>query len=362
MTLRSKGLAPLGAAGVPRYLPLSRKSPQGYQELFAVMSRVWSVLAAILVAVTAAAQQPVAEPQQRMSETVSVGYVMIPFTALDPKGRPIIDLRANEVALQVDGQPVTSDMFERSQNAPVSFTILLDGSGSMALAGKMDAARAAIGALLAHRQPGDEFALYVFAESVAREMVPPTEKPSDITDALAKVKPFGKTAFFDALATMPERSELGNNPSRAIILLSDGIDNASELSRPELARRLEGVAVPIYPLGIRDPDVAQMDAKLVREELSNIGILDEVAKLTGGKLTLGSTPQQIALAVAGLEKDLRAQYLIGFAPTGKGAVKYHHISLKLAGRVQTVRVRAGYLGTEPPLVASRGKNERKGSR
>jgi len=326
-----------------------------------VMKRVWSALGAILFALGAAAQQP-AEPQQKMSETVSVGYVMIPFTALDPKGRAIIDLKENEVALQVDGQPVRSDMFEKSQNAPVSFTILLDGSGSMALAGKMDAARAAIGALLAHRKPGDDFALYVFADSVAREMVPFTDKPADITDALAKVKPFGKTAFFDALSTMPERSQLGNNPTRAIILLSDGIDNASEITRPELARRLEGVAVPIYPLGIRDPYEMEKDAKQVVEELSDITILDQVAKLTGGKLTLGSTPQQIALAVAGLEKDLRAQYLIGFAPTGNGGIKYHRISLKLAGRVTTVRVRAGYLGTEPPLVATRGKNERKGSR
>ena len=324
------------------------------------MRSVSSLLLAALLAATAAAQT--SEPQQRMSESVSVGYVMIPFTALDPKGRAIVDLRANEVALQVDDQPVRSDMFERSQNAPVSFTILLDSSGSMALAGKMDAARAAIGALLAHRQPGDDFSLYLFDDSVAREMVPFTDKPAEITDALAKVKPFGKTAFFDALSTMPERTELGNNPTRAIILLSDGIDNASEITRPELARRLEGVAVPIYPLGIRDPHELKDESKRAREEMSDIGILDEVARLTGGKLTLGSTPQQIALAVAGLEKDLRAQYLIGFAPTGKGGVKYHRISLRLAGRVQTVRVRAGYLGTEPPLVASRGKNERKGSR
>jgi Ca-activated chloride channel homolog len=360
MTLRGQGLARIRAAGVPGNLFPFRKSPNDDQELFVVMKRAWSVLGAILFALGAAAQT--AEPQQKMSESVSVGYVMIPFTALDPKGRAIIDLHEDEVTLQIDGQPVRSDMFEKSQNAPVSFTILLDGSGSMGLAGKMDAARAAIGALLAHRKPGDDFSLYVFAESVAREMVPFTEKPADITDALAKVKPFGKTAFFDALSTMPERSELGNNPTRAIILLSDGIDNASEISRPELARRLEGVAVPIYPLGIRDPYEMEKDAKQVVEELSDIGILGEVAKLTGGKLTLGSTPQQIALAVAGLEKDLRAQYLIGFAPTGKGGIKYHHISLKLAGRVTTVRVRAGYLGTEPPMVATRGKNERKGSR
>jgi Ca-activated chloride channel homolog len=325
------------------------------------MSRsVWSVLALLAFPAMAQVRIP-AEPQQKMSETVSVGYVMIPFTALDPRGRAITDLRAGEVSLTVDGQRVRSDMFEKSHNAPVSFTILLDGSGSMALAGKMDAARAAIGALLAHRKPGDDFALYVFAESIARELVPHTEKPAEITDALATIKPYGKTAFFDALSTMPELSALGNNPTRAVILLSDGIDNASAITRAELAQKLEGVAVPMYPLGIRDPNEKEDESKRTREEMSDVGILDEVARLTGGKLYLGSTPNQISLAVAAIEKDLRAQYLIGFTPTGKGAVKYRRISLRLANRAKTVRVRAGYLGTEPPLVASRGKNERKGS-
>ncbi|MEK6375851.1 MAG: VWA domain-containing protein [Acidobacteriota bacterium] len=321
---------------------------------------MWSVFALIAFPAIAQVRIP-AEPQQKMSESVSVGYVMIPFTALDPKGRAITDLRAGEVSLTVDGARARSDMFEKSHNAPVSFTILLDGSGSMALAGKMDAARAAIGALLAHRKPGDDFALYVFAESVARELVPHTEKPGEITDALARVKPYGKTAFFDALSTMPELSALGNNPTRAVILLSDGIDNASAITRPELAQKLEGVAVPMYPLGIRDPKEKEDESKRSREEMSDVGILDEVARLTGGKLYLGSTPNQISLAIAAIEKDLRAQYLIGFTPTGKGAVKYRRISLRLANRVRTVRVRAGYLGTEPPLVASRGKNERKGS-
>src|SRR5690242_2661240 len=84
--------------------------------------------------------QQAEQPQQRMTETVSVGYVMIPFTALTERGAPLTDLRSSEVQLFVDGQPVRSDMFEKSENAPVSFTILLDASGSMALAGKMDSA------------------------------------------------------------------------------------------------------------------------------------------------------------------------------------------------------------------------------
>jgi Ca-activated chloride channel homolog len=308
------------------------------------------------------ATPPSEAPPGVMSESVSVGYVMIPFTVLGDKGRPLKDLRDAEVDLMVDGQRVRSDMFEKSENAPVSFTILLDGSGSMALAGKMDSARAAIGALIGHRRPGDDFALYVFAASKAVEVVPFTENVAEITNGLAKIESYGKTAFFDALVTMPERSRLGKNPSRAIILLSDGIDNASSLTRGALASRLQGISVPIYPLGLRDPGDKSDDRKVPREDLSDIGLLNEVATLTGGKLYLGTTPQQIAEAVSHIEDDLRAQYLIGFAPTGKGAVKYRTISLKLTGRARAVHVRAGYLGTEPPQVASRNKNnERKKS-
>jgi Ca-activated chloride channel family protein len=298
-----------------------------------------------------------AQAAPQMTETVSVGYVMIPFTVLGAKGAPITDLRAEEVRLIVDGHPVSSDMFEKSQNAPVSFTILLDASGSMGLAGKVDSARAAIGALLAHRRPGDDFSLWTFAESEAHQIVPFTESSAAITNALATVKPFGKTAFFDALSTMPERSRLGKNPSRAIILLSDGIDNASKLTREELARLLQGVSVPIYPLGIRDPHEQDGLARK-REELSDLDLLDAVANLTGGKLYLGTEPQQIAMAVSKIEKDLRAQYLIGFAPTGHGGVKYRNISIRLAGRVRTVRVRAGYFGTEPPPVVINRERKR----
>src|ERR1700736_5478138 len=298
-----------------------------------------------------------AQDVPKVEESVSVGYVMIPFTVLGDKGLPLTDLHKNEVSLLIDGKSVKSDMFEKSENAPVSFTILLDASGSMALAGKMDSARAAIGALLAHRRPGDDFSLFVFAESEARELVPFTEHPADITSALATVVPYGKTAFFDALATMPERSRLGRNPSRAIILLSDGIDNASQLTRADLARMLQGVAVPIYPLGIRDPREQKAKAHSA-EELSDLDLLDAVATLTGGKLQLGNQPQEIAMAVSGIEKDLRAQYLIGFAPTGQGGIKYRHISLRLAGRVHGVRVRAGYFGTEPPQVALNRERKR----
>lgn len=323
------------------------------------------VAIAVLLAFAGAAMAQ-ERPAQKFNETVSVGYVMIPFTALGRNGVPITNLRQRDVSLFVEGVPVRTDMFEESMNAPVSFTILLDASGSMGLAGKMDAARAAVSTLLAHKKKGDDFALYVFAESEAKEVVPFTEDGDVIRRALFAVKPYGKTAFFDALATMPDRTELGKNPTRAIILLSDGIDNASRHTREGLARIFEGSSIPIYPLGLRDPAELKPHQPVPYEELSDLDLLEAVAILTGGKLHLGRHADQLEKAVQSMQKDLRAQYLIGFSPTGKGEVKYRRISVKLAGRARVVRVRAGYRGTEPPVLttsASRGKPriEKKGS-
>lgn len=322
-----------------------------------IVTNVKRVIALTLLALASVANAQTAPP---VVETVSVSYVMVPFTVRGSKGNPITDLRSKDVKLYVDGMPVQSDMFEKSMNAPVSYTILLDGSGSMALAGKMEAARTAVQTILAHRVPGDDYSLYVFAEDEAREVVPFTDDASKILRAMAAVKPYGKTAFFDALSTMPDRTLEGRNPTRAIILLSDAIDNASHLTRAELAKQLEGVPVPIYPLGLREPAEKDIiDPRQPNEELSDIGLLKQVAELTGGTLHLGNQPKQIATAVDDIEKTLRAQYLIGFSPTGVGDVKYRRISLKLGGRVHSVNVRAGYRGTEPPvLTASAGRTKR----
>ncbi|MEO8380560.1 MAG: VWA domain-containing protein [Acidobacteriota bacterium] len=324
--------------------------------------RVRILALALLVAVSASAQD--------FNEQVSVSYVMVPFTVLGSRGVPIVDLQAKEVSLLVDGKAVATDMFELSMNAPVSWTILLDGSGSMGLAGKMDAAKAAINALIARRKAGDDFALYVFdSRGHTNELVPFTENPAAIARAVDVVKPWGKTAFFDALAEMPERTELGRNPSRAIILLSDGIDNASTMSRSDIEDRMEGVSIPVYAFGLREAaeQASVRKSAPINEELANIDLLEELAAATGGKLFVGNRPEVLANAMDGIEKALRTQYLIGFPSTGKGAVKYRRISLELAGRVRSVRVRAGYRGTEPPglSAASRGqtkRNERKKSR
>ena len=275
---------------------------------------------------------------------------MVPFVLTDLKGKPVPDLKASDVTLLVDGQPVATDLFARSEDAPVSFTILLDASGSMGLAGKMEGARAALRDLLAARRPGDDFALYAFSSGAVREVVPFTSDGGKVLEAAHAIRPHGRTAFYDALARMPDRSLLGKNGSRAIILLTDGIDNASELTRDDLAVLLEGIDVPVYPIGLRSPGAPLVAPPgMTAEAMLNLEILGHVARLSGGLLSLVDDATQLPAAITRIEKDLRTQYLLGFAPTGNGPVRYRRITLRLSGPVRPVRVRAGYRGTPPPL-------------
>ena len=291
------------------------------------------------------ASQPV-----KATTSVDVSYVLVPFVVTNLKGLPVRDLREQDVTLLVDGAPVKMDLFARSDDAPVSFTILLDGSGSMGLAGKLAGARAAVSALVEQKIPGDDFALFVFAEGAVREVVPFTEDAARVVVAVNAVKPFGRTAFFDALARMPDKSLLGKNGSRAIILLTDGVDNASELSRDDLAALLEGVDVPVYPIGLRSPGAPVFPAPgQSLEAFLNLEILGHVARLTGGRVSIVDEASRLPDSIRLIEKDLRAQYLLGFTATGTGPVRFRRIALRLSGPLRAIRVRAGYKGPAPPV-------------
>lgn len=284
-----------------------------------------------------------------VTETVDVGYVVVPFVIRDRGGKPIQNLRERDVTLLVEGKRVEIDMFAKIGDAPVSYTILLDGSGSMELSGKMDGARLAIQELLSRHSDGDDYALYVFAEGEVREVVPFTPRPTEIMTAVNAVEPYGKTAFFDALAKMPGKSLLGNNGSRAIILLTDGFDNASVLTGEELTNLIGGVDVPVYPMGLRPEMAAHPAARQTTDALLDLDVLRQLAAGSGGRLAVVSQPGSLIQAIHEIQQELRAQYLVGFSPTGRGTVRYRTIALKLPGRARSVHVRGGYRGTEPPL-------------
>ncbi|MBW3671318.1 MAG: VWA domain-containing protein [Acidobacteria bacterium] len=282
------------------------------------------------------------------TESIAVDYVLVPFVAFNERGKPIRNLRQKEVRLFVDGEQIDIDFFERSHDAPVSFTILVDASGSMALGGKMAGARHALEYLIRKGNPGDDYSLYSFSQGEVRQLVPFTRNGPRILSAFDSVEPYGKTALFDALLRMPDKTILGTNGARAIILLSDGLDNASTIDRGELAKILEGVSVPVFPLSLRTPAAAlDPDLRNNREAQLDLAVLAGVAGASGGRLAVAQEPKELSRAVDRILQELRSQYLLGFSPSGTGAVRYRPISLSLARTVGAVRIRGGYRGTAP---------------
>ena len=55
------------------------------------------------------------EPERAGGETVDVELKIVPFYALDEKGKPVYDLRPEEIELRVDGRAVPVDSFDRSR-------------------------------------------------------------------------------------------------------------------------------------------------------------------------------------------------------------------------------------------------------
>lgn len=344
---------PASPTATPTPSPTPSPTPWPARPPAPVPSAVPTAATTAVPAVPAPSAPPAPKPAadaNRASASVSVGYVLVPLVVTDLKGRPLKDLRRGDVTLFADARPVALDLFERNDDAAVSFAILLDTSGSMALAGKMDGARAALQELLSRRRPADDFALFTFSSGAVREAVPFTRDAGRIRRALAEAVPYGRTAFYDALARMPDQSLRGSNGARAIVLLTDGIDNASTLTPDDVVALLEGVDVPVFPIGLRSPGAVRTPPPgITSEALLNLDVLGHVARASGGRLAIVDDAAALGRVMSEIESDLRTQYLLGFTPTGLGGVKYRKFSLKLSGPARPVRMRAGYRGTQAPV-------------
>ena len=154
----------------------------------------------------------------------------------------------------------------------------------MKIANKLEMAKDAIRQIVANRRPGDDFALFAFADDEVRPISPFSRDPVRLLRGLTSLEPEGETALFDAVAATPSRLVEGKNSKRAILLFTDGVDNASRLSSLEMAEILQQVSTPVYAIGIKNASFDRLTDE-EREELAldNLKIL---ASSSGGRMYL----------------------------------------------------------------------------
>lgn len=302
----------------------------------------------------ASPQAPPGKPQELPTYTETAGseYVLLPVLVLDKKGRFVEDLQKKDFKVWAEGVPVEVDTFERDVNAPVSFAFLIDTSGSMRLADKLKSAKRAIRHFVEARKPGDDFALLAFAEEEVRLLADFSSDPARLLRELAGLEAGGKTALFDAVAATPSKMLAGKNGKRAIVLFTDGVDNASHLTVVQMAEILQQVSMPVYAIGMTGAAFERLTEQERRDlALDNLKVL---ASSSGGQMFLAQGEEDLRPIAAKINTEVRRQYLLGFSASGQGELRYRLVAVSVSrGASLTIRARRGYRGTAPVVLPRR---------
>ncbi len=248
--------------------------------------------------------------------------VLIPVTVTDGNDRLITGLGKENFKLYDNKVEIPITQFAQ-EDTPVSIGIVFDCSGSMGP--KMEKARAAVAEFVRTANPEDEFSLVAFNDRV-RLMADFTSRPEEIENRLLFMRSGGETALLDAVYLMVERLEHAKNSRRAILIISDGGDNASRYTSREVKKRLRESEVQIYSIGIFEPLGFRGRTP---EEMMGPALLDAMATETGGRLFEVNDINELAGAAAEIGRALRNQYVLGFAPSGESDGKYHRVQVKV---------------------------------
>lgn len=253
---------------------------------------------------------------------VDSDLVLIPVTVTDQEGRLITDLDKQQFKLYDNNIEQVITHFAR-EDAPVSIGLVFDCSGSMGP--KLQRSRAAVAEFVRTANPEDEFSLVTFNDR-ARLVAGFGSDAGVLDNALLFIESHGQTALLDAICLSLGEMKHAKHSRKAILIVSDGGDNASRYSAREVKEWLRESDVQVYSIGIFEPPGMRGRTP---EELSGPALLDAIAQQTGGRLFEVYDLDDMRDAASKVGNALRNQYILGFSPTSERDGKYHHIQVKI---------------------------------
>ncbi len=282
---------------------------------------------------------------------LEVSAISIAVTVQDSKGRFVNDLSQEDFNIFENDNKRELTYFQHDFDAPLSLTILLDVSGSMGLQGKLQESKEAISFLIDHLfHDRDEFSLLIFADGDVEVASKFTRNKEDLLSILEQTQAYGQTALNDAVAVSPEFANKGSNEKRALLLITDGIENDSQYSHEqaiEIARRVD---IPIYTIAYKIPLSAQYLKKYKHSPAltpSNIIYsLDRFSKATGGEAFFINTVLEMRTAFRQIKRELSHYYILGYTSHADSSREYRKITVTTSSKKHKVRTREGYYSGE----------------
>ena len=265
-----------------------------------------------------------------------VNEVRVVFTVTDRHGRYIKDLTSNDFRVIDDQKPTELRSFRSETDLPLQVGLLIDASNSVRDRFKFEQ-EAAIEFLNSIIRPRYDKA-FVVGFDVTQDVV---QDFTDDTESLAvgvrSLRPGGGTAMYDALYAACRdkllKQEQTGPVRRAIILLSDGEDNQSHVSREEAIEMAERAEAIVYTISTNISGTKGKGDK----------VLERIAEATGGRAFFPFQMRDVSDAFLSIQEELRSQYAVAykpadFVPDGH----YRTIEILAQDKGLKVRTRKGY--------------------
>jgi len=282
---------------------------------------------------------------QKSSGTAATAFrvdstlVLIPVTVVDRRGAIVNGLLKDAFTLTEDGVRQQICAFSEA-DVPVSIGVVLDLSGSMK--DVLGPAKESLKALMKDANPEDE----AFLNAVStrpRRYSGFTQNFDEILNRIAFEKADGYTALIDTIYASIGQLQTGVQSRKALLVISDGMDNRSRYSQQELLRLAVESDAQIYTIS-PDNAAGRFVKPVARtEERQGLLFLAELAAKSGGLSFVVHGPPDIAAAAETIGRALRNQYTIGYAPHRiDGDGKWRRIKVQVADSRMKAYARTGY--------------------
>lgn len=263
----------------------------------------------------------------------NVNEVNIVFTVTDKHGRHIKDLKRNDFHVVDDSKPATISSFHSETNLPLQVGLLVDASNSVRDRFKFEQ-ESAIEFLSQTIRPRYDKAFIVGFDATPEVTQDFTDNTEILSRGVRLLKPGGGTALYDALYFACRDKLLnqgqGTPVRRAIILLSDGEDNLSHVTREESIEMAQRAEVVVYTISTNVTGSRQRGDK----------VLQRIADATGGYAFFPFQITDVANAFAEIQDELRSQYALSYTPAEfRADGRYHTVEI-LASNHKSLRVRS----------------------
>jgi len=270
-----------------------------------------------------------------------VNEVNVLFIATDKHGKFVRDLSQKDFSILDDHKPPQAILnFRRETDLPLHLGLLVDVSGSVG--SRFQFEQEAASSFLQHTvRAGFDKAFVMGFNSHNQVAQDFTDNVTLLNTGIRRLHNGGGTALYDAVYRACKEKLLKDHSDRpvrrAIIVVSDGEDNQSEVSKAQAIEMAQRAEVIIYAISTDDSGIVMRGDR----------ILEQLADATGGRAFFPFKMKDITRSFAAIEDELRSQYVVSYKPADFDSDgRYRTIEISSLKKDLQVRARRGYFAPQ----------------